>query len=109
MEQSGKLVAAIVLLVMAGGILFYVTRDPAALPSNFNFVCVETGEMFNIAKRDLRSLPARNPKTEEYTLLPVREHDDGQLYVGERYRPSVANDLKDVNNFVDPKTLKVKQ
>lgn len=106
-SQPGKLVAAIMLLVVAAGVFFYMTRDPAALPNRFNFICVETGETFNIAKSDLRSIPARNPKTEKYTLLPVME-EDGRMIIDEHYRGSVVGDLKEINKFVDPKTLEVK-
>lgn len=106
--QPGKLIAAIVLLVVAAGIFWFYGRQPSVLPSQYNFVCVETGESYVISKRDMKVIPAINPDTGKRTLLPVTEGEDGRIYISERYRLAIVDRLREENYWVDPRTFEVK-
>lgn len=96
------------MLVAVAGYFFY-GRERPPLPTEIQFVCVSTGEVFNISRDKVPNiLPAKNPKTGQMTLLPVSKHDDGKLYVGTRRREELKQ-LGEVNHYVDPKTLEVRK
>lgn len=93
--------------LIAAGVLFWRMREPPVLPPSTTFICVETGEHFTISRDDMSSfLPARNPKTDKATLVPV-ETEDGQEYINRRFA-HLLKKLEEVNQYVDPQTLAVK-
>lgn len=107
--KQKKLIIAVVLLVAAAGVYLFFGRTKSSLPDSVKYVCVVTGNTFDISRDNLpASLPAKNPKTGEMTLLPVREKD-GKLYADVRYAREALRDgpLAKVNKYVDPQTFEV--
>jgi hypothetical protein len=98
------LIAAIVLIV---GYMMWSTSGESAIPDKARFVCVASGEEFRIGPEEMPTmLPMRHPQTGEATLLPCFEKD-GRLYVSRRCG-RMLKDLRDVNKFVDPETLEIR-
>jgi hypothetical protein len=83
-------------------------HDPFGLDARSRYVCVATGELFELSADQAGMVPARSPRTGEWTLLPCAVGDDGRLYVGQRYRPVLTDRLGDANHHVDPQTLAVR-
>lgn len=110
-SKAGKIALAIAVLVVAGLVYMRTTggAPDAGLPKDFGFVCVVTGEVFDMDIDDVLSIPAKNPKTGERTLLPCKPDENGVMRVLEFYRAPLMGDLKDVNKFVDPASLEVKK
>lgn len=104
--QKGKAILAAVLLVLAGGWLWYQSRDANALPSRLTLVCVATGKTFTLDRSKVGMLPARNPETGEHTLLICHQRD-GKWYVTDRARQTLES-LAGVNRWVDPQSLEVR-
>jgi hypothetical protein len=104
-----KIALVAVLLAGAAGIYLILGPSESAVSPKPSFVCVETGQVFQIAQDAVPSfLPGKNPKTGHLTLLPARKADDGKLYVGARYASELQNpELARVNKYVDPNTLEV--
>jgi hypothetical protein len=107
-SEHKKLVLALVLLIAAGGVYWRFGRSSAPLPDAVRFVCVETGQVFPIARDKIPSvLPAENPKTHHKTLLPIVERE-GKLYANPRHADALREpELAKVNKHVDPQTLEV--
>lgn len=106
-SERTKLIAAGVILLAAVGVFFVVGQGDDTFPTNVNFVCVETGKQFDLKSNEYSRMPADNPDTGRRTLLPVTERD-GKYYVSERYSASLMrDDLKELNKFVDVRTLEV--
>jgi len=108
-SKRAKLILAAVCLGLAVGVYWGFVRRPDPLPGSIRLVCVATGEKFSIASRNLPSMfPAKNPKTGEFTLLPVGD-EGGRIVVSSRYRDYIRdpNWLGKVNRYVDPNTLEV--
>lgn len=107
-ENAKKLLLAAVLVGAAVVVYFSFGRsDENPLPDRLPFVCVATGERLELSRSQFNSIPARHPETGMATLLPVEERE-GRWYVGRRYAGSLAQELKDVNKFVDARTLEVR-
>ncbi len=106
--EQKKLVVALVLLVAAVGVYWTFGRSRAPLSDSVNFVCVETGEKFAIARDKIPNvLPAKNPKTHRTTLLPTVDRD-GKLFANPRHADALREpELAKVNKYVDPQTLEV--
>jgi hypothetical protein len=107
-EQS-KLILVLVLFVVAGGVYFMWGRPEPVLKQSVPFVCVATGQVYELDRDDVPSfLPAMNPDTQEETLLPVVDRD-GSLFVSSRYAAPLTDPerLAKVNKYVDPRTLRV--
>lgn len=104
-----QIIVVATIVVVAAGMYWFFIRRPDPLAGTVRLVCVATGERFSVDTRNLPSMfPAKNPKTGEYTLLPMGE-EDGRLMVSRRYRDYVRdpNWLGKVNRYVDPNTLEV--
>jgi len=76
--------------------------------NSVKMVCVSSGKVFHLDREDINMYPMQNPKTGEYTLMPVEERN-GRDYVPQRYKETVTSVLKDVNKYVDPSTLALKE
>jgi hypothetical protein len=100
-----KLVVAVVFLIAAAGIAYYNLRGSSVLPNSVKFVCVATGKFFDIASDKIETVPLKNPKTGEATLMPCSQHD-GTWRVSPRYRKELQA-LGEKNRYVDTKTLAV--
>lgn len=100
-----KLASAIALFGVAGVIYYTNAHQPPLLPTEVNFVCVATGEMFRIDREKVTIIPAQNPKSGEFTLLPCVRREDG-VYVDQHYAPSIKR-FAETNKHVDAKTLRV--
>ena len=103
-----KIIAAIVVLAVAGVLAYRSMSDETNLPTSSGFVCVETGKIFELSLDDVAMIPAPNPDTGQRTLLPCSMGDDGKYHVGEQFRGSLTGSLADVNQFVDVQSLEVK-
>jgi hypothetical protein len=109
-SEYKKLILAAVILLVAGGVYWFVGRSKPPLPDSVKFVCVSTGEIFSMSQKELPgALPARNPKTGERTLIPVTKAPDGKLVASRRYAHELLRnpELARVNKYVDPETLQV--
>ena len=109
-SDRNKVILVVALLVVAGAIFFYFGRDAGPLPNSIRFVCVATGEFYDLARDDVPSiLPAKNPDTGEATLLPVVKDEDGTLHLNERYAYGLIDgpQLAEVNRYVDPQTFEI--
>jgi hypothetical protein len=105
-EQVGIQVIFIVIVLVVAGVFYYRSwaGGPVVNP-DINFVCVATGRTFSIDRDKINSVPLKNPETGQATLVPCVKRD-GKLYMDAHYR-SVLADLKEVNRYVDEKTLEV--
>lgn len=103
-----KLSVAVGLLVVAGGVYFFVGRKTTGVPSSVKYVCVATGEIKSFSRDDIPpDLPAVNAKTGQATLLPIVEQN-GKMYVDRHYSSALRGpDLAKVNKYVDPESLEV--
>lgn len=106
MSQKAKLVLAVVILVVAAAYAVYQLTRPGVISNKVELVCVATGEVYAMSRDELIMIPAKNPDTNQRTLLPCHEKD-GKLYVNERYRAALER-LGDQNHYVDPETLAVR-
>ncbi|MCA9243287.1 MAG: hypothetical protein KDA32_04975 [Phycisphaerales bacterium] len=100
----------IIVVVLLAAVGYYAYTGGGAKPqlsqAPISFVDVATGEIFQLERDDFVSIPAKNPKTDTYTLMPIEKVDDA-WYVKDRYRGGLTQtDLENV--CVDPETLKVK-
>jgi hypothetical protein len=109
MGKKTKITLAIVLLAVAAVLIYRGLRAERVVAAEVSFVCVATGETFDIDMEDVQAIPARNPKTNEWTLLPCERREDGTLVIARLYANSLRESLKLVNQFVDPKTLEVRK
>ena len=99
-------VSAVVLLGAVGYAWSVLKPDPPPIPGQRTFVCVVTGERFELRTEDVFYVPAPNPKTGEETLVPCKMVGD-KLVVSSHYRGVVLGEFKDINKYVDPNTLEV--
>ena len=104
--QRGKLILAGVILLIAIGLFLFQARGGAELTDTINFVCVATGELYELDRGEIGGLPAVNPDTGQATLLPYAEKD-GRRFITRR-KARFLKQLADVNKYVDPKTLEVR-
>lgn len=106
-RHAWKWVAALA-AVVAVGVFVWSLREPSGIPNSITLVCVETGEVFRIARNRLGStLPALNPRTKRSTLVPCRV-EEGELVMVPRFR-HLLDDLQESNQYVDPQTLIVRR
>ncbi|MGD8453788.1 MAG: hypothetical protein PVJ57_18395 [Phycisphaerae bacterium] len=105
-SQKAKFILAVVLLVVATGAIYFQVAGNSPIHDNINFVCVATGERFNLDRSTVTHIPARNPKTGEDTLMPC-SNVDGVLKVSARYRDAL-DQLAEKNLYVDVNTLQVR-
>jgi len=106
--NAGK--ACIVLVVLAVAVVFFFLQRerPPSRGNQVMMVCVATGKTFWMERKPM-VLPLDNPDTGEKTLLRCHEDDDGTLYVDRICRDLVKQlDEAEVNQYVDPKTLRVR-
>jgi hypothetical protein len=101
--QTGKLLAAVGLLIAAVGVWYLWGREAPVLPDQIRFVCAATGKAYRLDRSRVQTFPARNPETGEETLVPVYE-EDGRIKVPSRYA-SVLDDLGGANRYFDRNTL----
>jgi hypothetical protein len=103
-----KVVAAVVILIVAGILTYRTLSDAPDVPSEVAFVCVASGKIYTLKVDDVAIIPAPNPDTGERTLLPCSRGKDGVYRVSARYRDALTGSLSDVNKYVDVQTLEVK-
>lgn len=109
MEQNkGKFVLIVVLLIAAGAVYWFTSSNRATLPRTLTYVDVTTGKVYSLPRGETRIPPVENPETGERTLVPCYRTDDGQLFVAGRMYSLIRNELKGVNQVVDPETLEVR-
>lgn len=101
------LVAATVTAMTAA--IVFAFGDGDHLPVRANFVCVETGETFDLAIAQVGLIPARHPVTKRRTLLPCAKGESGTLQIDEHYRPVLSGRLGKVNRVIDAESLQVKR
>jgi hypothetical protein len=100
-----QLVFVVVVLVVAGVFFYRSWAGGSVVNPDINFVCVATGQTFSIDRDKIHSIPLKNPETGEATLVPCVKRD-GKLYMDSHYR-GVLKNLKEVNRYVDEKTLEI--
>ncbi len=105
-SRSGKVLLASVLLLGAGVLAYWnLSRQP--ISSRVNFVCVATGQVFALDRKEIVVYPVRNPKTGEDTLLPCVKDADGVVRVSARYG-ALLREMGAKNRYVDPETFVVR-
>ena len=108
MNRNVKIAIIVVALLAAAVLAWKNLQTTNAIPSTANFVCVVTGKTYTIDKKDLISIPAKNPDTGEATLLPLKlDSVGGKQEVDPHYR-EFLDQLQKVNKYVDPSTLEVR-
>lgn len=107
-SEHKKLTIVGALLVIAVGVYWFWGRPRSPISEGIAFVCVATGQTFQIDRDDLPSTyPARNPDTGQRTLLPYLARD-GKRYLSPRYAGYLARlEEEKVNKYVDPETLEI--
>jgi len=107
-ERRNLVLAVVAVAALVAAALFaWPYLQPAAGPATeLQLVCVASGKKFTLPVDEAAMIPARNPDTGAYTLLPYTRGDDGTVRIEERYRPALAG-LTDVNRAVDPETYVV--
>lgn len=94
--KTWQIVLIVVGLVgCAAGIVWYVVGSGprVQMRDSLTMVDVGTGEMFPGMKIGPggATIPGINPKTKNFSLMPVIKREDGKWYIPERYRPSLDN------------------
>lgn len=103
-----KIVAAVVILAVAGAVIYFRGRGSTALPDKLTFVCVETGKLYYLDRGPSRVPPVTNPDTGRDTLMPCFKDEDGSYYIRRRSsEPLGALIAANLNHCVDPKSLRV--
>jgi hypothetical protein len=107
-SEQKKFIFALVLICGAVVAAFWLWPQTPALSDTLTFVCIETGEVFRVARDDVPYvLPMENPKTGRRTLLPAHE-EGGKLKVGARHASVLDQpEFAKVNRYVDPQTYEV--
>ena len=82
--------------------------DDDELPTDASFICVRTGETYDLDIADVGIIPAKNPDTGQRTLLPCDWDDKGKLRVDGHYRAVLEGRLAGINHWVDPQTLLIR-
>lgn len=100
---GGLLLIVVILFVRS---LFGGPNLPVA--DSVRMVCVQSGKVFTIDREDINMFPMTNPKTGNRTLVPITDRN-GHEYVPKRFAELITDQLKDVNEYIDPKTLEVKE
>lgn len=106
-DQRIKLIVVGIIALVAVGFALYRARPTGQLPSDINFVCAVTGQSYKLDRNKVTNIPARNPKTGEFTLFPCFVTDEGILQVSARYAGGLPA-LGEKNRYVDPETLVVR-
>jgi hypothetical protein len=108
-SKAQKVVLAVVILAVAAFLTIRATRGGKddVLLTKSGFVCVATGEIFELKVANVGIIPAKNPKTGQMTLVPCARGEDGKMRVSAHYRLLLRDDLKDLNKFVDAASLEV--
>lgn len=89
---------------------FLLTRESSpypSIPDRFDYVCVSTGELFNLSNEQAAMIPARHPRTGIATLIPCIRKDDGSVAVEEGFRALLEGELSKYNHVVDMETMLV--
>lgn len=101
-----KVGVAVGLFLVAGGWAYLQLRDKDVVGSSMTLFDVKTGAIVSVDRESLIGYPAKNPATGEWTCLPYERHEDGSLWIRERYRPHLQ-DLGDDVVFVEKETLRI--
>lgn len=108
MAKAKNIILVVGLFAVAGAMFWYRGCEPSPLPDSVIYACVETGQVVYFAQTEIpAAMPAKNPKTGRATLVPA-EKRDGKLYMKERFRRLLDEDLREVNKHVDPKTFEIR-
>ena len=108
--EQKKLTVVVVLFLVAGGVGWYFWRSGDPLSDSVKFVCVATGKTYTIGRGEMPDVvPAENPDTHEFTLLPLSKNEAGELVINARFANELRHTptLAKVNRYVDPNTCKV--
>ena len=107
-KKNLKIGVSVVVLLGAAGYAWSVLKTEEIVAMRSGFVCVETGEIFDLAIKDVAMIPAKNRNTGRWTLIPCVTDESGRMVVGSHYRRVILNELKELNNYVDESTLEVR-
>ncbi len=107
--NAKKLVTAIALLGIAAGVYFVFGRSSSSISNSNEFICVETGQVYTLSGSDIPAImPAANPDTGRFTLLPLDQRSGGQsvvkLFI---YEALQDPEFKELCKYVDHHTYKV--
>ncbi|MHC5109827.1 MAG: hypothetical protein ACYTHJ_08115 [Planctomycetota bacterium] len=84
-------------------------RESNPFNTDLAVVCVESGEILYLDRTEVSMYPAKNPDTGRKTLLPFSVRGENK-YIARRYKNIVASlDEKEVNKYVDVKTLEIRE
>ena len=108
MKRHLKLIAALLMLGVAAFLLMPESSPYPPIPERFDYVCVSTGEMFNLSIEEAARIPARHPRTGVATLIPCVRRKDGSVAIEEGFRDLLEGELSKYNHVVDMETLIVK-
>jgi hypothetical protein len=106
LNKNTRLVVLVLALLGAAGVMTYRNWPPRGLSTDIAYVCVATGEVFEIPRNDVGYLPFENPKSGQETLVPV-QRKDGHWVISEHYRKLISS-LGEVNKYVDPNSLEIR-
>jgi hypothetical protein len=105
--QIVVLVSAVVML--AASVYFSMGDGDVRVDSHIRMMDAATGELFSIrVGKGGATIPGKNPKTGEKTLMPVEEREPGQWFIRERYLGALTEIQGDKSAVVDPKTGRVR-
>jgi len=107
MTRHLKLIAALLMLLTAAFLLTRESSPYPPIPDRFDYVCVSTGELFNLSNEEAAMIPARHPQTGVATLIPCVRKDDGSIAIEEGFRALLEGELRKYNQVVDMETMLV--
>ncbi len=96
------------MLTAAGFIFIKYSSSDSPIPDRFDYICVSTGELFNLSNEEAARIPARHPQTRVATLIPCIRNADGTVAVEEGFRALLEGELSRYNHVIDLETLRVK-
>jgi hypothetical protein len=107
LSRRGQVV--VVGLGTLGAVIGWLIGRPSAdIPNRFRFVCVASGETFDLTVEEAAMIPARHPETGQYTLILCTRGEDGAWRAAEETRGILEDQLAGVNRWVDPRTLQIR-
>lgn len=98
---------AVAPIVLGWGVWQFMQDNQLPLPSELVYVDVTSGEIINLDRDRIKTIPAKNEKGER-VLFPAYVNDQGQIFVHERYKESLQPLSQKHALKVDLGTLEVK-
>lgn len=107
MKWAKYALIAVAPIILTIGIWMALSGNNSPLPDSYKFVDAVTGEVVEIRRNKLTSIPAPNARDGKLTLFPLDTDEEGRYVVGDRYREDLLLLSKTQKVAVDIKSFRV--